>query len=66
MRRLKSNITALKAPARMIKRNFHGIVVEDFGILYKTCQTSFMEYAIQAWSPHMVKDIQLLEKVVRN
>jgi len=22
-----------------------------------------MEYAIQAWSPHMVKDIQILEKV---
>ena len=22
-----------------------------------------MEYAVQSWSPHMVKDIQLLEKV---
>jgi len=48
---------------RMIKRNFHRIDVKDFRILYKTYVRPHMEYAIQAWSPHMVKDIQILEKV---
>ena len=39
------------------------IDVEDFRILYKVYVRPLMEYAIQAWSLHMVKDIQLLEKV---
>ena len=37
--------------------------MEDFRILYKTYVISHMEYAAQAWSPYMVKDIQVLEKV---
>jgi len=47
----------------MIRRNFHRIDVEDFRILYKTYIRPHMEYAVQAWSPYMVKDIQVLEKV---
>ena len=48
---------------RMIRRNFHRIDVEDFRILCKTYVRPHMEYAVQAWSPYMVKDIQVLEKV---
>ena len=66
---LKATLQCTKAASkatsvlRMIKRNFHRIDVEDFRILYKVYVRPLMEYAIQAWSPHMVKDIQLLEKV---
>jgi len=44
---------------RMVKRNFPRIE------LYKTYIRPHMEYCIQAWSPHLVKDIETLEKVQR-
>jgi len=47
----------------MIKRNFPKIDKEDFNILYKTYVQPHMEFCVQAWSPHMVKDIQILEKM---
>ena len=50
---------------RMIKRNFPKIDKDDFTVLYKTYIRPHMEYCIQAWSPHLVKDIETLEKVQR-
>ena len=51
----------------MLKRNFPKIDKEDFTVLYKTYvrrpHMEIMEFCIQACSPCMVKDIQLLEKV---
>ena len=41
----------------MVKRNFPRIDKDDFAILYKTYIRPHMEYCIQAWSPHLVKDI---------
>jgi len=48
---------------RMIKRNFPKIDKEEFIILYKTYVRPHLEYCVQAWSPAMVKDIKVLEKV---
>ena len=50
---------------RMVKRNFPKIDREDFAVLYKTYIRPHMEYCVQAWSPYMVKDIEVLEKVQR-
>ena len=66
---LKPSTQCLKAAnkarsvLRMVKRNFPKIDKEDFNVLYKTYVRPHMEFCIQAWSPCMVKDIQLLEKV---
>ena len=48
---------------RMVKRHFPEIDKDDFNILYKTYVQPHMEFCIQAWSPSMFKDIQILEKV---
>jgi len=47
----------------MVKRNFKRLDAEDFLLIYKTYVRPHMEYCVQAWSPHLVKDIQLLESV---
>jgi len=39
---------------------------EDFLLIYKTYIRPHMEYCEQAWSPHLAKDIQTLEKVQRS
>ena len=36
-----------------------------FSVLYKSPERPILEYAVPAWSPYLVKDIQLLEKVQR-
>ena len=36
-----------------------------FKYLYPSLVRSHMEYAVQVWSPHFQKDIELLEKVQR-
>jgi len=48
---------------RMIRRNFPKIDKDDFNILCKTYVRLQVEYCVQAWSPAMVKDIEVLEKV---
>jgi ribonuclease P/MRP protein subunit RPP40 len=46
-------------------RNFSRIDREDFNILYKGYIRPHLEYAVQAWSPHLRKDIDCLERVQR-
>jgi len=50
----------------MIRRNFRRLDKEDFLLIYKTYIRPHVEYCIQAWSPHLIKDIQCLEKVQRS
>jgi len=49
----------------MVRRNFKRLDADDFLLIYKTCVRPHMEYCIQAWSPHLVKDIQTLKSVQR-
>jgi len=49
----------------MINRHFRRLDRQDFLILYKTYVRPHLEYCIQAWSPYLVRDIQVLEKVQR-
>jgi hypothetical protein len=43
----------------LIRRNFSRIDREDFNILYKGYIRPHLEYAVQAWSPHLHKVIRL-------
>jgi len=47
----------------IIRRQFKNMDKETFLILYKSLVRLHIEYAIQAWSPHFIKDIDCLEKV---
>jgi len=49
----------------MVRRNFKRLDADDFLLIYKTYVSPHMKYCIQAWSPHLVKDIQTLESVQR-
>lgn len=49
----------------MVKRNFRRLDTQDFLLIYKTYIGPRMEYCVQAWSPHLKKDIECLEKVQR-
>jgi len=51
---------------RLIKRNFRRIDEEDFLVIYKAYIRPHLEYCVQAWSPYMQKDIQILEKIQRS
>ena len=48
---------------RWSRRSFKYIDSNTFKVLYKTYIIPNMEFCIQAWSPYMVKDIEVLEKV---
>ena len=47
----------------MVRRQFKQLDTEDFQIIYKTYIRPHLEYCIQAWSPHLAKDIAVLENV---
>ena len=49
----------------MMKRRFGMVDREDFLLVYKTYVRPHVEFCIQAWSPHLKRDIQCLEKVQR-
>ena len=49
----------------MIRRQFPVLDKHSFMILYKGFVRPHLEYAIQAWSPYLRKDIECLERVQR-
>jgi len=49
----------------MVNRQFHNLDKASFLILYKGFIRPHLEYAIQAWSAYLKKDIEYLEKVQR-
>ena len=49
----------------LIRRNFRCLDKYGFLLLYKAYIRPHLEYCIQAWNPHLVKDIQQLEGVQR-
>ena len=48
---------------RWSRRSFKYIDSNTFKVLYKTYIRPNMKFCIQAWSPYMVKDIEVLEKI---
>jgi len=51
----------------IVKRHFNVIDKDDFTALYKTYIRPHLEYCIQAWSPHLNKNIEIecLERIQR-
>jgi len=49
----------------MVKRQFKAMDKESFLIIYKGFVRPHLEYAIQAWSPYLRRDIDCLEKIQR-
>jgi len=49
----------------LVKRQFFNLDKTSFLILYKSFIRPHLEYAIQAWSPYLKKDIEHLEKIQR-
>ena len=47
----------------MVRRNFRRLDRKDFLLIYKTYIRPHLEYCVQAWSPHLIKDIDVLERV---
>jgi len=61
---LKSAATARRVIA-MVRRTFRNLDIADFRLIYKTYIRPHLEFCIQAWSPHFVKDMEVLENVQR-
>ena len=40
----------------MVKRHFKELDKEDFMVIYKAYIRPHLEYCVQAWSPHLIKD----------
>ena len=49
----------------LMKISFENIDKDMFRPLYNTLIRPLLEYCVHAWSPYLVKDIQLLENVQR-
>lgn len=50
----------------LVRRHFRRMDKQDFLLIYKTYIRPHLEYCVQAWSPHLVKDIKCLERVQRS
>jgi len=61
---LKSAATARRVTA-MVRRTFRNMDIADFRLIYKVYIRPHLEFCIQAWSPHFVKDMEVLENVQR-
>ena len=55
---VKANIVLV-----MIKRTFPSMSKDLFLFLYTTYVRPHLEYVVQLWSPYLLKDIDMLEKV---
>jgi ribonucleases P/MRP protein subunit RPP40 len=70
-RDLKPSIQCRKSAAKarriigMVRRSFRKLDTQDFLLIYKTYIRPHLEYSIQAWSPHLTKDIDILERTQR-
>ena len=68
---LKSSTQCVRSAAKarriigMVRRNFRRLDKEDFLLIYKTYIRPHLEYCVQSWSPHLVKDMECLERVQR-
>ena len=68
---LKPSTQCRKAVAKamqalgLIKRSFKFISTESLPVLYKLYVRPALEYCAPAWSPYLLKDIDLLEQVQR-
>ena len=66
---LKPSIHCCKATASaikvlyMIRRSYVNISKEMFSFLYKTYVRPHLDYCSSIWSPYIVKDVDILEKV---
>jgi len=49
----------------MTRRIFRKLDKKDLLIIYKIYIRLHLEYCVQAWSPHQVKDTEVYEKVQR-
>ena len=47
----------------MVRRAFRKLDIPNFRLIYKTYIRPHLEFCIQAWSPHYIKDIEELENV---
>jgi len=45
----------------MVKRHFKELDKEYFMVIYKAYIRPHLEYCVQAWSPHLIKDKDYLE-----
>jgi len=50
----------------VVRRQFKELDMQSFLIIYKSFVRPHLEYAIQAWSPYLRKDIDCLERVQRS
>ena len=48
---------------RIIRRTFPFVDVDGFKLLYNVYIRPHLEFCVQAWSPHLKKDIDCMEKV---
>jgi hypothetical protein len=66
---LKSSTQCMKSAAKarriigMVRRHFRRLDKQDFLLIYKTYIRPHLEYCVQSWLPHLIKDIQCLERV---
>ena len=42
----------------MVRRHFRRLDKKDFLLIYKTYIRPHLEYCVQTWSPHLVKDVR--------
>ena len=62
---IRSKVSQANRLIGLIKISFESIDEDMFKNLYNTLIRPLLEYCVQAWSPHLRKDIDLLENVQR-